>query len=345
MPWVCVCLYCRLQRRRLARAQPDVRSRRFPSTANSSARGRRSSTQTADCCCSAHDLPTTIDSWHCLAGTHCLPTWLACLRSGHSPLDADRCSLTSGCAALLQVQGKGSHQGAACAPCIACGFQRTDGLQTERWHEASWVWRADGCGGGGVRWGWRRRQGVCLHSAQHACTHIRRLARTRRRETIQPSCVVHSLPATAVFSVLPVALSANSHVNCCCCVVIHAHVTTERQSASNGHSAERTTEQITAATWRRQEIHRALALLTGSATCYLPGSGSGGVCNLCTTSIALPATYSYNVCTCAGAEMHCCVFVRLHSLCSLHYEYVLDLGLASARSCCSVLRVSSTRPS
>ena len=43
--------------------------------------------------------------------------------------------------------------------------------------------------------------------------------------------------------------------------------------------------------------------------------------------------------------MHCCVVVRLHSLCSLHYEYVLDLGLASARSCCSVLRVhTSTRP-
>jgi hypothetical protein len=101
MPCVCVCLYCRLQRRRLARAQPAVRSRRFPSTANSSARGRRSSTQTADCCCSAHDLPTTIDSWHCLAGTHCLPTWLACLRSGHSPLDADRCSLTSGCCCFV----------------------------------------------------------------------------------------------------------------------------------------------------------------------------------------------------------------------------------------------------
>jgi hypothetical protein len=121
---------------------------------------------------------------------------------------------------------------------------------------------------------------ACILHSTHVHTH-KRLARKRRRETILPSCFTHSLPATAVFSVLPVALSANSHVNCCCCgVVIHARVTTERQSASNGHNAERTTEQITAATWCCQEIHRALALLTGSATCYLPASGSGGVCRL-----------------------------------------------------------------
>ena len=191
MPWVGVCLYCRLQRRRLARAQPDVRSRRFPSTANSSARGRRSSTQTADCCCSAHDLPTTIDSWHCLAGTHCLPTWLACLRSGHWTLTAVHSPLAAA-AALLQVQGKGSHQGAARAPRIACGFQRTDGLQTERWREASWVWRADGCGGGGVRRGWRRRQGACLPS-QHACTHTT-CSQEKKKKRDDPAILFYAFP-------------------------------------------------------------------------------------------------------------------------------------------------------
>ena len=204
---------------------------------------------------------------YCLAGTHCLPTWLACLRSGHSPLDADRCSLTSGwCCFVAGTRQRFPPR------CSVRAVHRLR-ISTNGWAPNRTMARSELGLARRRMWQRWRTLGVAAAArcvpAQHArILHAhKRLARKRRRETTLPSWVVQSLHATAVFSVLPVALSANSHVNCCCCVVIHAHVTTERQSASNGHSAERTTEQITAATWCCQEIHRALALLTGSATC------------------------------------------------------------------------------